>query len=310
MGLSILQVVRPRCFGKTYDPKTYVDYYSNKSAWMVAAIFEDWLCAFDRKMRRQKRKVILLMDNASSHKISRQLQNVRVHFLPPNTTAHIQPLDAGIISAVKRHYKRDLSLTYMRKAEEDQPQTITIREAIKKIATAWDRVAPQTITNCFRHTGIMPPTPAACDDPAQSDDPEDDMSLADLQAIIRKLTPDGEAPVSAEDFLTCDDEEPTGEVLSMEDILALTSAPVAEEEEEEEDVQQPPTDITLKEGHDMLLRLPALFEQTTEGREEELEQNRAFLKQLDSMLSIVKKRMHASAKQTEITAFFVKNNKL
>jgi hypothetical protein len=119
-------VARPRCFGKTYDPKTYVDYFYNKTAWMVATIFDEWLGAFDRKMRRLKRKVILLMDNASSHKVNRTLSNVKVHFLPPNTTAHIQPLDAGIISAFKRHYKRDLSLTYMRCAEQDLPQTTTM----------------------------------------------------------------------------------------------------------------------------------------------------------------------------------------
>ena len=41
------------------------------------------------------RKVLLLIDNASSHYVSYQSRNVKVMFLPPNMTSKIQPLDAG-----------------------------------------------------------------------------------------------------------------------------------------------------------------------------------------------------------------------
>ncbi len=34
------------------------------------------------------------------------LQNVDVHFLPPNTTSKIQPMDAGIIMTFKKNYRR------------------------------------------------------------------------------------------------------------------------------------------------------------------------------------------------------------
>jgi len=33
------------------------------------------------------------------------LTNINVHFLPPNMTAHIQPMDAGIIKSFKTKYK-------------------------------------------------------------------------------------------------------------------------------------------------------------------------------------------------------------
>jgi DDE superfamily endonuclease len=45
-----------------------------------------------------------LIDNASTHMINNtagSLSNVHVHSLPPNTTAHLQPCDAGIINSFK-----------------------------------------------------------------------------------------------------------------------------------------------------------------------------------------------------------------
>jgi hypothetical protein len=92
----IAKAHRPRCFGKTYNPETYVRYRHNAKAWMTADLFKEWLKDFDRQMRLVSRKVILLVDNAASHtKGDLHLSNVKLHFLPPNTTAHIQPMDAG-----------------------------------------------------------------------------------------------------------------------------------------------------------------------------------------------------------------------
>uniref|UniRef100_A0A8C4R4J5 DDE-1 domain-containing protein n=1 Tax=Eptatretus burgeri TaxID=7764 RepID=A0A8C4R4J5_EPTBU len=34
------------------------------------------------------------------------LTNVKVHFLPPTPTSHLQPMDGGIIKAFKAHYRR------------------------------------------------------------------------------------------------------------------------------------------------------------------------------------------------------------
>ena len=63
----ISKVNRPRCFGKTYNPETYVRYRHNAKAWMTSELFQDWLKDFDRQMRLARRKVILLVDIAASH---------------------------------------------------------------------------------------------------------------------------------------------------------------------------------------------------------------------------------------------------
>ena len=45
-------------------------------------------------------------NNPSTPRRPLELTNVTIHYLPPNTTAHIQPMDAGIIKNFKAKYKR------------------------------------------------------------------------------------------------------------------------------------------------------------------------------------------------------------
>jgi hypothetical protein len=56
-------------------------------------------------MRQQNRHVLLFLDNAPSHpKLT--LNNVTLQFLPANTTSKSQPMDQGIIQALKLRYRR------------------------------------------------------------------------------------------------------------------------------------------------------------------------------------------------------------
>ncbi|GBC03586.1 hypothetical protein RclHR1_00520038 [Rhizophagus clarus] len=56
------------------------------------------------------KKILLLVDNASVHSVSSPelLTNITIHYLPPNTTAHLQPADAGIINSFKAQYRKRL----------------------------------------------------------------------------------------------------------------------------------------------------------------------------------------------------------
>ena len=62
-------------------------------------------------MGRKGRKVLLFLDNATSHS-DVQLCNVKLKFLPANTTSVLQPLDQGIILAMKQKYHKT-QLPYM-----------------------------------------------------------------------------------------------------------------------------------------------------------------------------------------------------
>ena len=52
----------------------------------------------------------LLIDNAGGHNISLELKNksinVKVFYLPANTTSVLQPLDQGIIRTFKLYYRK------------------------------------------------------------------------------------------------------------------------------------------------------------------------------------------------------------
>ena len=52
---------RPHCYGR-WDDKSIVDYYYNSTAWMTMDIFDSWLQKFNKQMKLQNQKVLLLID--------------------------------------------------------------------------------------------------------------------------------------------------------------------------------------------------------------------------------------------------------
>lgn len=85
----------PRCFKnvKTF-PCAYVPQHR---AWMTAEIFKNWVTEIDKNFGKQKRKVILFIDNCPAHPKEIPTDNVKIVFLPPNATSRLQPLDQGVI---------------------------------------------------------------------------------------------------------------------------------------------------------------------------------------------------------------------
>jgi len=101
--LLIHRYETPRSLNKIDKNKLPVEYYWNKTAWMQVSIWEDYLKKLNLQMQHQQRHILLLIDNAPTHTILEpsQLTNITIHSLPPNTTSHLQPCDAGIIKSFK-----------------------------------------------------------------------------------------------------------------------------------------------------------------------------------------------------------------
>ncbi|XP_014240678.2 LOW QUALITY PROTEIN: tigger transposable element-derived protein 4-like [Cimex lectularius] len=72
----------PRCFKNVQ--KLPLDYTHNKKAWMTSEIFSDWLRKWDEELQKKKRKILLTVDNCSSHLSLPNLKNIELNFLPPN----------------------------------------------------------------------------------------------------------------------------------------------------------------------------------------------------------------------------------
>ena len=97
----------------------HIDYHFNKKAWMTSSIFTDWLKRLNNSITILSRKILLFVDNCSAHP-PMQLSHVKVVMLPPNTTSCLQPCDAGVIKAVKLHYRRYLLRHLLSEMEQDQ----------------------------------------------------------------------------------------------------------------------------------------------------------------------------------------------
>jgi len=82
----------PRCF--QHVKKLPVRYRANANALMTSSLFIEWLAEWDRTLRQQGRKILLLVDTCPVHKIEPMPINIEVCFMPPpNTTSILQPCD-------------------------------------------------------------------------------------------------------------------------------------------------------------------------------------------------------------------------
>jgi hypothetical protein len=104
----------PLIIGKSKKPRAFLNkpaielgfkYQSNAKAWMTANIYQDWLRQWDHKLGATQRKIVLLQDNFSGHIVPIGLQNIHIMNFRPNLTAHVQPMDQGIIWCFKAHYR-------------------------------------------------------------------------------------------------------------------------------------------------------------------------------------------------------------
>ncbi|GFX45142.1 tigger transposable element-derived protein 6 [Trichonephila clavipes] len=95
-SLIIGKSANPRCFKGINSFPT--KYRSNKKAWMTTELFNEWLVQLNSDMKREKRHILLFLDNCTVHNNAPPLSNVKLQFFPPNSTSKLQPLDQGFPS--------------------------------------------------------------------------------------------------------------------------------------------------------------------------------------------------------------------
>jgi len=142
--LVIGKAKRPRAFEKKTGAQLGFHYQNNAKAWMTGDIYQEWLQQWDHKLGARKCKIVLLQDNFSGHVVLDGLQNIRVVNFKPNLTAHVQPMDQGIIGCFKARYRAKYFQwsidRYERGITPSDMYKIDQLQAMRLADIAWDEV--------------------------------------------------------------------------------------------------------------------------------------------------------------------------
>ena len=109
-------------------------------------------------MKREKRKVLLLIDNFSTYELTIKqirgkdtLSNVEIEWLPPNTTSHWQRLDQGIIASFKLQYRK-MWIAFMIKEydrNKNPLKTMNLLFTIRWYVQSWRHYVRQLTIECY-----------------------------------------------------------------------------------------------------------------------------------------------------------------
>jgi hypothetical protein len=190
-------------------------------------------------------KVLLIIDNAPGHPTSIAIENknVKVVFLPPNTTSLLQPLDQGIIRCVKATYTC-LVFERIRAAIDAEPnleimecwKSFTIVNAII-LKAVMDELKPETVNACWKNLW--------------SEVVNDFKGFPAIDGEVKKIIRVARQ-VGGEGFVDMIDEEVEEhikehrEVLTNEELEELVKSSKEEEEAEEEETETEPAMWTLE----------------------------------------------------------------
>ncbi|XP_054717662.1 tigger transposable element-derived protein 4-like [Uloborus diversus] len=208
---------KPRCFKNV--KKLPVVYKSNKKSWMTADLFQESLQQWDKELSQGKRKIVVLIDNCSAHVELRNLQWIKVVFLPPNTTSVMQPMDQGVIRSLKCHYRKQLILRILECYDNNKDCDISLLDAIVLVEKSWRMVSDSTIRNCFRHAGLRKMQQDE-DKGYDEDDDDDNLPISKwLEKHGVHVFPQSEI----EHFESCDHDVATSGEVSDSDIVSEVS---------------------------------------------------------------------------------------
>ncbi|EXX53371.1 hypothetical protein RirG_244560 [Rhizophagus irregularis DAOM 197198w] len=218
-------------------------------------------------MKRQNCKILLLADNAPTHLLDEtiQLSNIKVYFLPPNTTAHLQPLDAGIINSFKAQYRKLLVANRVETYDLAQKSgsnitPVDILDAITFVSEAWNIVKSK------------------------------------LQEMIDELNL--QDSITAERFIHIDDKILI-ELLSDEEIIAAIISRPENDDIEEDDESETNISISNKEALSSLEKVVQYFKNPPDN----ILVDYTELKTLNALKSKINKQIQDNAKQTTLDSF-------
>ncbi|GFS77570.1 transmembrane 9 superfamily member 4 [Trichonephila clavipes] len=234
---------KPRCFKGINSFPT--KYRSNKKAWMTTELFNEWLVSLNSDMKREKRHILLFLDNCTVHNDAPPLSNVKLQFFPPNSTSKLLPLDQGIIHNFKTFYRREVVKNVLDNLENQQHITnISILTALILIDKAWRAVTPLTIHSCFKKSGFPSPNLV---------DVNNTLTEFNAEPSLWDALP--EQDLTFNDYVLVDTDIAVWGALSDAEIVALNHNNTETNEDESEEL----TSVTLSEAKVSLNKLRNFF---------------------------------------------------
>ena len=212
----------------------------------------------------------------------------------------IQPLHQGVISAFKKHFRRDFVKAVI---AEDGDITefvkLTLKGAFYLISSAWNAVKTTSIKACWDKALDI-----AFDNPIPDDD-EDEFQGFTLEEVnqaeenLSKLTSDQSVRKVIDVWADIDMNSPVAEIKSGDDIIADILEEQDEcDEQEYEELEDPVTAIKDSQAVQAAQLLMDYYEQ--KGMQIRVQQAR-------NMLQESKKHLNSSKNQLNITDWLVKN---
>ena len=92
----------------------------------------------------------MILDNVRSHS-NIQFPNLKMAFLPPNSTGALQPLDTSIFGTIKNSYSTWL---HMRESLEKGPENIPLEDCVRSMADIFWKLDVRSVNHGFKKTKI------------------------------------------------------------------------------------------------------------------------------------------------------------
>ena len=184
----------PRCIKAIRDTSQLpCSYFSQPKAWVDFNILDDVLSKLNRKLARERRNVILYLENAPGHPPDMKGKyddHIKIVFFPPNCISRLQPLDLGIIRTFKLKYMKLMLTRVVSKRDDcnsaiEVCKSVDLLQAMRWTAQAWENVSESTINKCFVKAGFLSADGSLVSFPAEHRefDPFEDLESGELVQV-------------------------------------------------------------------------------------------------------------------------------